>query len=110
MEGYYCHENCHSQYQCKRLKDDLKEFKKIRGGKKYANAMVARTYSNDENCGGDNGFVMLADNGFVMLANNVECKVVGIGTIKVKMLDGTVMNLGKVRHVPELGRKLISLS
>lgn len=43
MEGYYCHENCHYQYQCKRLKDDLKEFKKIRGSKKYANAMVART-------------------------------------------------------------------
>ena len=50
------------------------------------------------------------DDGFVMLANNVGCKVVGIGTIKVKMLDGTVMNMGKVRHVPELGRNLISLS
>ena len=34
----------------------------------------------------------------------------GICTIKVKMLDGTVMNMGKVRHVPELGRNLISLS
>jgi hypothetical protein len=49
------------------------------------------------------------DEGFVTLASNVECKIVGIDKIKVKMLDGTMKVLGNVRHVLELGRNLILL-
>ncbi|GKA87844.1 retrovirus-related pol polyprotein from transposon TNT 1-94 [Tanacetum coccineum] len=35
--------------------------------------------------------------------------VVGIGTIQIKMFDGTVRTLKDVRHVPELKKNLISL-
>ena len=36
-------------------------------------------------------------------------KVMGIGTVKVKMYDGAVRILTNVRHVPKLRRGLISL-
>lgn len=42
------------------------------------------------------------DEGFVTLTNNVECKVVGISTTKVKMFNGTVIILGNMRHVLSL--------
>ncbi|XP_071727384.1 uncharacterized mitochondrial protein AtMg00300-like [Rutidosis leptorrhynchoides] len=43
------------------------------------------------------------------MRNDVACKVVGIGTIQIKMYDGTVRTLTDVRHVPELKKNLISL-
>ncbi|KAG8489524.1 hypothetical protein CXB51_017540 [Gossypium anomalum] len=48
--------------------------------------------------------------GVVLMGNNASCKIVGVGTIKVKMFDGVVRTLSDVRHVPELKRNLISLS
>ena len=42
------------------------------------------------------------------MGNNVSCKVIGIGTIKMKLEDGTSKILTGVRHVPELKRNLIS--
>ena len=45
----------------------------------------------------------------VLLGNSVSCKVVGIGTIMIKMFDGVIRKLQNVRHVPELKKNLISL-
>ncbi|KAH9646639.1 hypothetical protein KPL70_024932 [Citrus sinensis] len=47
--------------------------------------------------------------GEVMMGNNSLCKVVGLGTIRLKMFDGVIRELSEVRHVPELKRNLISL-
>ena len=47
--------------------------------------------------------------GQVLLGNNMSCQVVGIGSIQLKLDDGTVKTLSFVRHVPELKRNLISL-
>ncbi|KAG8486155.1 hypothetical protein CXB51_019539 [Gossypium anomalum] len=47
--------------------------------------------------------------GVVLMGNNASCKIVGVGTIKVKMFDGVIRTLSDVRHVPELKRNLISL-
>ena len=47
--------------------------------------------------------------GTVLMGNNMSCKVVGIGTIQIKMHDGIVRTLTGVRHVPELKKNLISL-
>ena len=52
---------------------------------------------------------MLVNCGFVLLENNVVCKVVGVGTIKVKMFDNVARTLMDVRHVPDLQNNLISL-
>jgi transposase InsO family protein len=46
--------------------------------------------------------------GTVLMGNDMACKIVGIGTIKVKMYDGIVRTLTEVRHVPELKKNLIS--
>ena len=45
----------------------------------------------------------------VMMGNGSASRVVGIGTVKMKMFDGVVRTLANVRHVPRLRRGLISL-
>ena len=47
--------------------------------------------------------------GKVFLGNNHECKVLGIGDIRLKMNDRSFRTLTAVRHVPELKGNLISL-
>jgi Mg2+/Co2+ transporter CorC len=42
------------------------------------------------------------------MGNDMACKIVGIGTIKIKMHDGIVRTLTEVRHVSELKKNLIS--
>ena len=48
--------------------------------------------------------------GAVLICNNASCKVVGIGTVHIKMFNGVIRTLGNVRLVPSLKRNLISLS
>lgn len=47
--------------------------------------------------------------GKVLLGNDFECKVQGVGDVKLKMHDGTFRTLTVVRYVPELKRNLVSL-
>ena len=47
--------------------------------------------------------------GQVLFENNKACRVIGCGTIRIKMFDGQERILQGVRHVPELKRNLISL-
>jgi hypothetical protein len=47
--------------------------------------------------------------GSVLMGNNVACKIVGIGTIRIRMHDGIVRTLTNVRHIPDLKKNLISL-
>ncbi|KAH9657439.1 hypothetical protein KPL70_023077 [Citrus sinensis] len=51
----------------------------------------------------------LFNGGEVMMGNNSLCKVVGLGTIRLKMFDGVIRELSEVRHVLELKKNLISL-
>ena len=50
------------------------------------------------------------DSSKVQLENNAECDIVGVGDVKIKMHDGIVWTLSRVRHVPKLKKNLISLS
>nr|GEZ14009.1 retrovirus-related Pol polyprotein from transposon TNT 1-94 [Tanacetum cinerariifolium] len=50
------------------------------------------------------------DGGHVFMGNDSPCKVVGSGTIHIKMHDGVVRAVTHVRHVPDLKKNLISLS
>ena len=43
------------------------------------------------------------------MGNDASCKVVGIGTIKIKMFNNVVRTLGEVRHVLEVKKNVISL-
>lgn len=47
--------------------------------------------------------------GVVLLGNHKTCKTVGIGSVRIKMHDGIVRTLDKVRYVPELKKNLISV-
>src|SRR3954471_3044101 len=49
------------------------------------------------------------DGGTVLMENNAECKVVGIGSIRMRMFDGEVRTIANVRHVPEVSSNLFSL-
>jgi hypothetical protein len=49
------------------------------------------------------------DDGFVFMGNEFSCKIVGVGSIRIKMYDGYVRTLIDVNHVPELTNNLISL-
>lgn len=46
----------------------------------------------------------------VIMENDVHCKIIGIGSVRIKMLDGTVMILGNVRHISDLKIDFTSLS
>jgi hypothetical protein len=43
------------------------------------------------------------------MENNVAYKIVGIGTIGIRMHHGIVRTLTNVRHIPNLKKNLISL-
>ncbi|KAK8926176.1 hypothetical protein KSP39_PZI018366 [Platanthera zijinensis] len=43
------------------------------------------------------------------MGNNSECRTMRIGSIRIKMFDGTVRTLTDVRYVPDLRKSLISL-
>ena len=47
--------------------------------------------------------------GSVLMGNNVAYKIVGIGTIRIRMHDGIIRTLTNVRHIPDLKKNLISL-
>ena len=48
--------------------------------------------------------------GMVLMGNNASCNVVGIRTVRIRIIDGVVLTLSDVRHVPDLKRNLISPS
>ena len=48
--------------------------------------------------------------GKVSLGDGSSCKIMGVGTVRIKMSDGAVRTLGGVRYVPKMRRNLISLS
>ncbi|GAA0182096.1 hypothetical protein LIER_30322 [Lithospermum erythrorhizon] len=50
------------------------------------------------------------DGGNISMANSSTCKVVRIGSIKLRTHDGMFCTLNDVRHVPHMTKNLISLS
>nr|GEX13874.1 putative retrotransposon [Tanacetum cinerariifolium] len=52
---------------------------------------------------------MECDGGRVLLGENRECKIEGIGNIRVQLKDGSSFVLHNVRYISELKRNLISL-
>ncbi|KAG8477620.1 hypothetical protein CXB51_030679 [Gossypium anomalum] len=50
------------------------------------------------------------EGGVVRMENDSSSKVIGIGTVKIRIHDGTIRTLSDVRYVPNLRKNLISLS
>ncbi|KAH9659018.1 hypothetical protein KPL70_023705 [Citrus sinensis] len=51
----------------------------------------------------------LISGGSVYMGNDHALEIAGIGTIKIKMFDGTIRTIGEVRHVNGLKKNLLSL-
>ena len=47
--------------------------------------------------------------GLVYMGNNNTCRTEGIGTIQLRLHDGTVKNVKEVRFIPDMKTNLISL-
>ena len=43
------------------------------------------------------------------MGNKTSCKVIGIGTVRIKSHDGTVRTLSNVLHIPNIRKNLIYL-
>ena len=46
---------------------------------------------------------------WVIIIHYHPCNMEGIGTVRIKMFDGIVRELKKVRYVPQLKKNLISV-
>ena len=46
----------------------------------------------------------------MLMDNNHPCKIVGVGSVRIKTHDGVVRTLVSVRHIPDMSKNLISLS
>ena len=44
--------------------------------------------------------------GFVRMGNDATCIIIGVGTIKIKMLNGVVRKSEEVRHIPDMKKKI----
>lgn len=49
------------------------------------------------------------DSGQVLMGNNQSCRIHGVGSVNLKMWDGSVKVITEVRFIPDLKRNLISL-
>ncbi|KAI9162073.1 hypothetical protein LWI28_023521 [Acer negundo] len=130
VECYGCGKKGNYKQDCRKLKAEIKERKKAETSS-TANvvsedngellSVVSTSYASDawildSGC----SFHMCANRdwfdtyesqsgGEILMGNNATCKVIGIGTIKIKMFDGIVKTLSSVRHVPTFKKNLISL-
>ncbi|PKI73973.1 hypothetical protein CRG98_005590 [Punica granatum] len=49
------------------------------------------------------------EGGVMLMRNNTTCKIVGIGTVQIRMHDGVIKTLSDVKHIPDLMKNLFSL-
>lgn len=51
----------------------------------------------------------VVDGGSILMGNNISYKIVGVGSVRIKMFDGIMWTLIYVWHVPKLKKNMISL-
>jgi len=106
VECYYCHKKGHVKKNCRKLKADQKEEKKlensstagvamenkaelfsISSGKLISNSWILDSGCTFNMCANRDWFDTYEkkDGGEVLMGNNVACKVIGFGVVKVKM-------------------------
>ena len=108
----YCKKEGHWKAECLKLKDKkVKDSSDLaRVAKSADNILLVSAISVGDAWILDSGCSYQSiDGGVVLMGNNISCKVIGIGTVQIKMHDGVVRTLTDVRHIPDLKKNLISL-
>ncbi|OMO51872.1 Zinc finger, CCHC-type [Corchorus capsularis] len=137
-ECYYCHEMGHIKAYCKKLMEDLGDFMKSKEKNKagvnvaaadseeYSDEDVVLMVQEEKKDTRDmwvfdsvcSEHISTKKEWFsklekcdksVYMANNGEERIEGIGSVKLRLHDGSVKMLGNVSHVPKFTRNLISL-
>jgi len=49
------------------------------------------------------------DSGLISMGDGHTCRLVGKGTVRIKMYDGTLRELKKVRYIPSMTKNIISI-
>ena len=49
------------------------------------------------------------DGGEVLMGNDASCRMVGVGSVMIRMFDDVIRTITNIRHVPDLRRSLISV-
>lgn len=126
---FLCHKEGHFKRNCPERFNKRKESSSYDGeasvasdGYESAEALTISSNQNPEDWILDSGCtfhmcpmkswfesIQESDQGLVILGNDKACKVKGIGSIRLRMHDGSSNILQQVRYVPELKRNLISL-
>jgi hypothetical protein len=133
VKCYYCKKYEHYKSECPKLKNKEEGDKQsssfvacvVEGNSKGSDLILLVTISDDRS---NNKWVLdtactfhmspkrdwfttydSVNGGLVLMGNNVACKIVGIGSIRIRMYDGIVRILTNVRHIPDLKKNLISL-
>lgn len=135
VECHYCHKLGHYRRSCNVLKRDLEDKKNQKSPESVSVAegksddgdadllsVVADSHILEDSWILDSGcsYHMCPNKewfdtfkphkgGTVLMGNDASCKVLGIGSVKIKMFDGIVRTFNDVRYVPELKKNLISL-
>ncbi|PRQ16367.1 putative RNA-directed DNA polymerase [Rosa chinensis] len=127
---HYCHKEGHWKPECPRLKHRGKYSEKSSGddanyvddesttfdftlfaGDFSVNAWLLDSGCSHHMCFNRDWFdnYQSIDGRSVFMGDNTPNKVMGIGTVRIKMHDEIIKTLTKVRHVPDLKNNLISL-
>lgn len=128
---YFCGKMGHFIKDCIKRMDELKNSNKIEGGAALAYEEAAasngQVYVTCHSSGKDEWILdsgctfhmtpckkyftefMEVNGGQVIMGNDFSCKIKGIGKIVLKLENGYVLTLNKIRYIPSLKRNLISL-
>ncbi|KAH9744862.1 hypothetical protein KPL70_003863 [Citrus sinensis] len=104
---FYCRKEGHYIRDC--FEKKKKESQEKSGDAAVASDDGSDGYQSADLLVASNSNTKAVDGGRVLMGNNNVCNIVGIGSVKIKMFDGTIRSLHEVRHAPRLKRNLISL-
>ncbi|KAH9762600.1 Integrase catalytic domain-containing protein [Citrus sinensis] len=91
LKCFQCQKEGHFKKDCPERKNKEKD-----GPKKNGNAAVASEEKDDEGYDSAGVRLVTGTQTNVMMGNNSLCKVVGLGTIRLKMFDGVIRELSEI--------------
>ena len=120
----YCHKEGHWKPDCPKLKERGKSSENsgddadestfdfvLFAGDSFVDGWLLDSACSHHMCFNRDWFdtYQSVDGKFVFMGANFPNKVMGIGTVRIKMHDGVIRTLANVRHVPDMENNLISL-